>query len=160
LLRKLQRTMAPQMQQRQLHFVVEDNSMGASLNVNRDALSNAVINLLDNAMQIAPTGSLVTLVCETTVNEVRLIVEDEGPGIDPVLHERIFEPFFTTKTEGTGLGLAIVHNWVQSMQGEIRVDSVSGNGTRFTISLPRLTKSSNKPTTRMVLPHSVKSEGR
>ncbi len=160
LLRKLQRTMAPQMQQRQLHFVVEDNSMGASLNVNRDALSNAVINLLDNAMQIAPTGSLVTLVCETTTNEVRLIVEDEGPGIDPVLHERIFEPFFTTKTEGTGLGLAIVHNWVQSMQGEIRVDSVPGNGTRFTISLPRLTKSSNKPTTRMVLPHSVKSEGR
>ncbi|SCX24570.1 PAS/PAC sensor signal transduction histidine kinase [Nitrosomonas eutropha] len=140
LLRKLQQVMAPQMQQRQLRFVVEDNSMGSSLNVNRDALSNAVMNLLDNAVQIAPAGSLITLVCETTMNEARLIISDEGPGIDPVLHERVFEPFFTTRTEGTGLGLAIVHNLIQSMQGEIRIDSTPGIGTQFTICLPRAAK--------------------
>jgi len=66
-----------------------------------------------------------------------LTISDEGPGIDPALHERIFEPFFTTRTEGTGLGLAIVHNLVESMQGEIRLDSTPGIGTRFTICLPR-----------------------
>ncbi|WP_287719873.1 sensor histidine kinase [Nitrosomonas sp.] len=100
----------------------------------------AVANLLDNAVQVSPVGSLVTLTCETTEDEARLIVSDEGPGIDPTLRERVFEPFFTTRTEGTGLGLAIVHNLIQSMRGEIRIDSVPGTGTRFTISLPRMAK--------------------
>jgi two-component system sensor histidine kinase FlrB len=141
LLRQLQRVMASHMQQHQLRFVVEDNSMGASLHVNRDALSNAVINLLDNAMQIAPAGSLISLVCETTATEVKLIVGDEGPGINPALHEQVFEPFFTTRAEGTGLGLAIVHNLIQSMQGEIWIDSASGAGARFVICLPRIADS-------------------
>lgn len=137
LLRRLHREMAPQMQQRRLRFVIEDNSAGVSVNVNRDALSDAVANLLDNAMQVAPAGSLITLICETAKKETRLTISDEGPGIDPALHERIFEPFFTTRAEGTGLGLAIVHNLVESMQGEIRLDSIPGIGTQFTICLPR-----------------------
>jgi len=140
LIRKMQRVMTPQMQQRNLRFVVQDNSMGVSLNVDRTALSNAVANLLDNAVQVSPAGGLIALTCETTEDEARLIVSDEGPGIDPTLHERVFEPFFTTRTEGTGLGLAIVHNLIQSMQGDIRIDSVPGAGTRFTISLPRMAK--------------------
>lgn len=136
-LRKLQRVMTSQMQQRQLRFVVEDNSKGASLQVNQDALSNAVINLLDNAMQIAPAGSLVSLVCEATADQVKLVVSDEGPGINPALHEQVFEPFFTTRTEGTGLGLAIVHNLIRSMQGEIWVEATTEVGARFVICLPR-----------------------
>lgn len=140
LLRKMQRVMAPQMQQRNLRFAVQDNSMGVSLNVDRTALSNAVANLLDNAVQVSSAGGLITLTCETTEDEARLIVSDEGPGIDPTLRERVFEPFFTTRTEGTGLGLAIVHNLIQSMRGEIQIDSVPGTGTRFTISLPRTAK--------------------
>ena len=137
LLRRLHREMTPQMQRRRLRFVIEDNSAGVSVNVNRDALSDAVANLLDNAMQVAPAGSLITLACETAEKETRLTISDEGPGIDLALHERIFEPFFTTRTEGTGLGLAIVHNLVESMQGEIRLDSIPGIGTQFTICLPR-----------------------
>lgn len=140
LIRTMQRVMAPQMQQCNLQFAVQDNSMGAGLNVDRTALGNAVMNLLDNAMRVSPAGGLITLTCETAEDEIRLIVSDEGPGIDPVLHERVFEPFFTTRTEGTGLGLAIVHNLIQSMQGEIRIDSAPGAGTRFTISLPRTAK--------------------
>lgn len=160
LLHKLQQGITPQLQQHQLRLAIEDNSAGMSLDVNRNALISAVTNLLDNAIQIAPAGSQITLACEATVNEVRLTVGDEGPGIDPVLHEQIFEPFFTTRTEGTGLGLAIVHNLVQSMQGEIRVDSASGNGARFTICLPGEAKSVDKPATRVALHHSVKNEGR
>lgn len=140
LIRKMQRVMVPQMQQRNLRFAVEDNSMGISLNVDRTALSNVVMNLLDNAVQVSPTGGLITLTCDTTEDEARLIVSDEGPGIDPTLYERVFEPFFTTRTEGTGLGLAIVHNLIQSMQGGIRIDSAPGTGTRFMISLPRMAK--------------------
>lgn len=129
--------MAPQMQQCNLRFTVRDHSMGVSLNVDREALGNAVMNLLENAVQNSPAGGLITLACDVTEDEVILVVSDEGPGIDPALHELVFEPFFTTRTEGTGLGLAIVHNLIRSMRGEIRIDSVAGMGARFTISLPR-----------------------
>lgn len=137
LLRRMQQVMAPQMQQCNLRFTVRDHSMGVSLNVDREALGNAVMNLLENAVQNSPAGGLITLACDVTEDEVILVVSDEGPGIDPALHERVFEPFFTTRTEGTGLGLAIVHNLIRSMRGEIRIDSVAGMGARFTISLPR-----------------------
>lgn len=140
LLRKLERTMASQMQQRHLRFMVQDDSRGSSLNVNREALCSVMINLLENAMQVSPAGSLITLTGEITADEVRLTVTDEGPGIDPILHERLFEPFFTTRTDGTGLGLAIVHNVIRSMQGEIQLDSAPGAGSRFTVRLPRRTK--------------------
>jgi len=138
LLRRMQQVMAPQMQQYNLQFTIRDHSMGASLNVDREALGNAVINLLENAVQNSPVGGLVTLACDVTEDEVSLVVSDKGPGIDPALHERIFEPFFTTRTEGTGLGLAIVHNLIRSMRGEIRIDSIPGTGARFTITLPRV----------------------
>lgn len=138
LLRNLQQVMAPQVQQRNLRLVVQDNSRGVSLNVDHEALSNAVMNLLDNAVQVSPADGVITLVCEVTADKARLMVSDEGPGIDPDLHEQVFEPFFTTRTEGTGLGLAIVHNLIRSMHGEIRIDPAPGGGTCFTITLPRV----------------------
>ncbi len=138
LLRNLQQVMAPQIQQRNLRLVVQDGSKGVSLNVDHEALGNAVMNLLDNAIQVSPADGIVTLACEVTADKAKLAVSDEGPGIVPDLHERVFEPFFTTRAEGTGLGLAIVHNLIRSMRGEIRIDPVPGGGTCFTVILPRV----------------------
>ncbi len=69
---------------------------------------------------------------------VRLVVEDNGPGIPADLRERIFEPFFSTKPagEGTGLGLPLCRNIVQDHGGELRVEGASGEGTRFVVELP------------------------
>lgn len=67
---------------------------------------------------------------------VRLIVEDDGRGIDKEHLERIFDPFFTTRSDGTGLGLAVVHGVVASHGGSIDVTSRPGEGTRFEIRFP------------------------
>jgi CheY-like chemotaxis protein len=71
---------------------------------------------------------------------LRLTIRDSGQGISPQVLERLFEPFFTTKVagEGTGLGLAVVHGAIVGHGGHISVTSVMGQGTTFTILLPRL----------------------
>lgn len=68
---------------------------------------------------------------------LRLLVEDTGVGMPPMVLERIFEPFYTTKgSEGTGMGLSIVHGIVHSFEGAISVESTVGKGTRFAVHLP------------------------
>ena len=67
---------------------------------------------------------------------VAIDVEDHGRGIRADDLPRIFEPFFTTRPDGTGLGLAICHKVVRAHGGDIRVRSVPGEGSTFTIVLP------------------------
>jgi PAS domain S-box-containing protein len=70
---------------------------------------------------------------------LRLTVRDTGPGMPPAILERIFEPFFTTKGvgEGTGMGLAIAYGIITSYSGAILAESTPGEGTTFTVYLPR-----------------------
>ena len=70
---------------------------------------------------------------------VRIRVRDNGPGIPPEVQERLFEPFFTTKEvgRGTGLGLSISRQIIEAHDGSLTVESVLGEGTTFTIELPR-----------------------
>ena len=79
---------------------------------------------------------------------VRLTVRDSGAGIPPDVVERIFEPFFTTKEvgHGTGLGLSVVHGLVAHHGGAILVESTVGQGTTFTIYLPRLMEQAARDT--------------
>nr|WP_321513970.1 ABC transporter substrate binding protein [uncultured Pseudodesulfovibrio sp.] len=76
---------------------------------------------------------------------VRLVVEDNGPGISPDILDKIFEPFFSTKdkTEGTGLGLAVVHGIVRSHKGGLHVSPRQGGGTVFSIYLPKSAENQN-----------------
>jgi len=71
---------------------------------------------------------------------IRVSVSDTGPGIDPDITERIFDPYFTTKRmkSGTGLGLSVVHGIVKGHAGAIKVYSELGEGTSFSVYLPRL----------------------
>jgi signal transduction histidine kinase len=94
-------------------------------------------NLIHNAVQaMGGTGEILIETC-VQGGDVRVAIQDNGPGIRPDVMSRIFDPFFTTKGkgEGTGLGLSIAHRIVEKHGGRIRVESAPGR-TRFEVVLP------------------------
>jgi signal transduction histidine kinase len=104
-------------------------------------INQVFMNLLTNAAQALAGRDKATITIETrgNANEVEVKIIDNGPGIPPEVLPRIWDPFFTTKDvgEGTGLGLSIVHELVVRHGGEIVVDTKLGDGTTFTVKLPR-----------------------
>lgn len=136
LLADICQVMEPQMAARNLTFRARINIAGLALPMDRQALSGALLNLLENAMQACPAGGQVDLSAEQQDAEVVLHVRDNGRGIAPDCMERLFEPFFTTRQEGTGLGLAIVARVVEAHQGRMEVASTPGRGSCFTMRLP------------------------
>lgn len=137
LLAELQQVMEPQMAQRGLLFSVEGDGRGAAVLGSRKALTGALLNLLENAMQACPEGGSVGLKAEMgTEGQVVLTVRDSGQGIDAEVQERLFEPFYTTRADGTGLGLAIVRGVAEAHRGKVRVKSSPGCGSEFSLQLP------------------------
>ncbi len=104
----------------------------------QQVLTNLVLNAIE-ALAGQPEGDL-TVSLGASQKWVWLSVEDNGPGVDPAEMERLFEPFFSTKQEigGTGLGLAISYKIVRRHDGDIRVISQPGEGSRFVVELPRV----------------------
>ena len=101
-------------------------------------LQQVILNLVDNALDAIGHDGQVEVVTEQRGNAIAILVEDNGPGIDPEVMKQIWDPFFTTKEQGkgTGLGLSISQNIIRTLGGEIGVAGREGGGTVFTISLP------------------------
>jgi signal transduction histidine kinase len=113
-------------------------------------VQTALLNLSINARDAMPGGGTLRIATGNTHVPVAeadlaigdyatLTVQDNGTGMTDEVKARLFEPFFTTKGvgKGTGLGLAQVHGFVHQSGGTVRVHSVLGEGTKFTILLPR-----------------------
>lgn len=117
---------------------VNDESAGAEVYGNREALIGALQNLVINAVQACgPGGEIAVRAQRANDGEINLLVADNGPGIPEELKERIFEPFFTTRAQGTGLGLAVVHAVMRAHRGTVRVEPRAGGGSTFILRLPR-----------------------
>lgn len=102
-------------------------------------LQQVVLNILDNAIDaVEKDGEVIITTLRLPDGHCALSIRDSGPGIATDKLRRIFDPFFTTKKvgEGTGLGLAICYSILEKLGGHISVDSVEGQGSTFTITLP------------------------
>jgi signal transduction histidine kinase len=95
------------------------------------------VNLMLNAFQAMPNGGTLEVRVEASDTTVEVAFVDSGSGIPEEIRDRIFRPFFTTKHTGTGLGLAICDRIVRDHGGSIDVVSAPGEGSCFTVSLPR-----------------------
>lgn len=107
-------------------------------------LEQVWINLIDNAIKYSPADSSIHIaICETS-ETVTVSISDDGDGMTEEVQKHMFEKFYqgdkSRKAEGNGLGLALVKRIVDLCKGDIEVESVPGNGSRFTISLPKHTQ--------------------
>jgi len=104
----------------------------------KNKLTQVFMNILSNAIQaLAEKGGDLSITIHREEKEIRISVADTGPGIPKDKLQNIFDPFFTTKETGTGLGLSITKKIVEEHKGSIYVDSYVGEGTTFTVCLPR-----------------------
>jgi two-component system sensor histidine kinase SenX3 len=123
--------------------VVHDGERRLQILGNRDEIALALGNLVANAVAYSPPGSRVVVAARANDLMVDLTVTDQGIGIPAGEIDRIFERFYRVdparhrSTGGTGLGLSIVKHVAASHGGEVRVWSVEGQGSTFTLSLPR-----------------------
>jgi signal transduction histidine kinase len=110
--------------------------------VDRAALRQALLNLLDNAVKYGPAGQTVRVGLRATGPYAHLWVEDQGPGIAPRDRERVWLPFFRLERDvgsavaGSGIGLAVVRDLVTLHGGRVRVEEAVGGGARLLLEIP------------------------
>ena len=97
-----------------------------------------MVNILTNSNQASPSASLVTVTASLLLadKQVRIQIQDNGPGIDSEALTQVFEPLFTTKAKGAGLGLSICKQVIENHNGTITLTSQVGQGTMVEILLP------------------------
>jgi PAS domain S-box-containing protein len=135
----------PQMASRGLAFEVRLPA-GDVVRADREKVQQIVLNLLGNAVKFTPEGGRVVVDAEGRAGAPEhafLRVTDTGPGIPAEMLESIFQPFVQVgqgpaRAEGSGLGLAISRDLARGMGGDLRARSVPGQGSTFTLALPRV----------------------
>jgi PAS domain S-box-containing protein len=137
---------APQLEQKQLELSTFNPSRDLKMIADEDKVRQILLNLLANALKFTPPHGRLTLAVHAADREVAISVTDTGIGIPADQLERIFEPFVQAKRAlqpsdaGVGLGLAISRQLARAMSGDLSVSSRPGEGSTFTLRLPRSTE--------------------
>jgi signal transduction histidine kinase len=143
LLASIEPLVAPLAQAREIALSLEECDPSLRLVADAERTRQILLNLVGNAIKFTQPQGRVSLACEAGGDWVDIRVVDDGPGIAPEKHQSIFDPFvqlerrFSNPREGVGLGLAISRDLARAMGGELGVDSAPGQGSRFTLRLPR-----------------------
>lgn len=131
--------------QKNIELQLPENTKPIKLEIDNDKLKQIFINLLSNAIAYTPDNGKVKASIEENDHEVIFEVTDNGIGIPAKEIDRIFERFYrvdkarSRHSGGTGLGLSIVKHLTEDLGGTIQVKSIEGEGTTFTIHLPKTT---------------------
>jgi len=146
LVNNLMALLAPLAEQRHLRFQTHFALASSVIRIDEGKIKEAIINLLDNAMEATPEGGDIGIWLEDFVMPggrpaIKLEIQDSGPGIDKEMQAEIFDPYMSTKVDGnlpggTGLGLYIARHNIQAHGGAIEVESPDTSGALFRVILP------------------------
>lgn len=120
----------------QIDYFLEVEDAETSLLGNSNSIASALSNLVMNAIQIAGKESQLDVFFRSVNGELKISVQDSGPGVAKELQSKIMEPFFTTRSQGTGLGLAVVQMVCRAHDGRLELISEPGEGACFTMCIP------------------------
>jgi signal transduction histidine kinase len=115
------------------------------VDVDRDQIRQALLNLITNGYDSMPGGGMLTVSTTSVPGSVQITVTDTGMGMDEQTRYSIFTPFFTKKTRGIGLGLAVTKRVVEAHGGTIAVQSKAAVGSSFSLTLPVLAAMASAP---------------
>jgi PAS domain S-box-containing protein len=104
--------------------------------VDVEMMVRAFVNIVRNAVDAMPNGGTLTISSKHSGADLEIAFNDTGLGMSKEVLERMWTPFFTTKAKGMGLGLSICRRIVEAHNGKIRVSSIEGKGTTFTVTFP------------------------
>ncbi|MGB9486034.1 MAG: ATP-binding protein [Terriglobia bacterium] len=126
----------PQALKNNVRLVFEHQGTLPTINVDRDLMKQALLNLVLNGCQAMPSGGQLKVKPQTDGHHVNLEVSDQGVGIPPEARQKIFSLFYTTKPGGSGIGLAMAFRVLQLHNGFIDFTSEAHHGTTFRVSIP------------------------
>lgn len=140
----LQAVFGPLAQQKKLAFKIDvDPATPNTIYTDRQRLEQILKNLLSNAIKFTDRGNISLHISTNEHDQVSFTVKDSGIGIEPSMHEAIFAPFrqvdgtSSRRYGGTGLGLSISRNLAALLGGSITLESAHGEGSSFTLLIPR-----------------------
>lgn len=118
-----------------IHIDVDQDSF---IFVNKIRIQQVILNILKNSIEaIGENNSgVMNIIIKKVLNQFRISITDNGPGINKENLDKIFNSFFTTKDGGTGLGLSISKQLIEEHNGKLLVDSEEGVGTTFSVYIP------------------------
>jgi len=133
----------PTARSKQLRFAVTQPQEPIRLNTDPNRLSQAIVNIVANAIRFSPIGGIITINMELSANQAVIRIDDQGPGIPEEFRDKLFTRFSRVAgdhapgtPQGTGLGLFISQNILHELSGSIQLDSQYKSGARFIIRLP------------------------
>lgn len=108
------------------------------IKVNEEKLQTAFLNFISNSIEAMPDGGnlKVSAFKDDSAEQVIILFEDTGEGIEKENLDKILEPFFTTKSHGTGLGMSLAYNVIKTHCGKLNIESEVNRGTRIIVRLP------------------------
>src|SRR6476661_7848767 len=142
----------PQLESKRISYTRDDCDGGLAVRADAEKLRQILVNLLGNAWKFTNSGGSVSISCEADDANVRIRVRDTGRGIPAAQLPTIFDPFVQVdrhlsgdSQQGVGLGLAISRDLARGMEGNLDVTSTVGEGSEFTLTVPRAGAVANRP---------------